>query len=587
MFEFFVKIKSLLTKHERQQSFFMLFLSFINSLMDVISLALLLPLIGLCLNAEMAKRNAILHSIYAYFHFASPITFTLIILLTTLFIFILKALLSTYINYLINKFTFDIASRISEKNLHIFYSLSMNEVNATNSMLFFREIRNSPALFSNLVLQTVFQLVSEIIVLILILIGLILTDVKVLLLFSIIIIPILGLFYSITKKRVKVLEKEVWDLDLASAKKMNESILGFIDIILLNKRKHFISDFMNLSRKVNTKNLQKSIIGLLPHKILEVVSILGILIIFIFNSYIYHQTGTQLLTLITVYAIASYRLLPSVNRIVLSLLTIQKNTTLLNDLVSFNNRGSNFMGVDVFNEKEEAEISFNHEIEFHQVSFSYLEKSTFHLNAISLTINKGQKIGIIGKSGSGKTTLINLFLRFLTETEGYISVDGVSLNPNNTASWRRKIAYIPQDIYILDATIQENIAFGVKHVNIEKLNKVVQLAQLSDLVQSLDKGLNTYVGEKGAQISGGQKQRIGIARALYRDSEILILDEATNALDMQTESEINATIKNLDKENVTMLIVAHRISTLSNCDKIYELKDGKLIGQLNYSDLIK
>lgn len=565
----------------------MLILTFLNSLLDVISLAVLLPLISLCLNTDLAKKNIILHSIFQFFGFTSPVNFTLFIIIATLCLFIGKAITSNYITFVITKFTYSIAYRITETNFNIFYNLSLNDYNQTNSTIYHRDIKYSPIAFSGLILQTCFQLISESSVLILLLIGMALADVRVLLVFVIVIVPVLLVVYSLIKRRIEGLGKEIWVVDEKTAKLINESVLGFIDIILLNKRSFFISNFMNLSKTSFQKNTLKHVYSLLPGKIMEVVSILGILIIYIFNSYIYHNSSLQLLTLLTVFAIASYRMLPSVNRILGASLILRGNVYILNNLADYieNNSGTKL------SEKPDGflqtEIQFEQKIELKNISYSYeKKKGSFQINNISLEINKGEKIGVIGKSGSGKTTLVNILLRFLIEDEGSIMVDGVKLDESNIVSWRQKIGYVQQNIYILDASIKENIAFGQVEIDEARLKLVIQLAQLSELVDTLDLGMDTILGEKGAFISGGQKQRIGIARALYRNAEILLLDEATNALDIQTEREINETIKSLINENITVIIIAHRITTLENCKRIYEMKEGTLIEEYDYNGLV-
>jgi len=602
------KIKFLLTRQEKKKSIYMLVLTFINSLLDVISLAILLPLINLFIDNDLSQKNYFLKFIYDLFHFTSTTDFTLFIFISTLLIFIGKTAISIYINYIITKFAYDVAYRITETNFNfniigticsvdvayritetnfnIFYNLSLNDYNATNSVVFFREIRNTPVNFANLILLTYFQLITEIVVLVLLLIGLIVVEVRVLLMFVLVIVPILALLYKGTKKRIEKIGHEVYDLDIGTARLMNESILGFIDIILLNKRSFFIRSFLNLTKSTNTRNILKTMYGILLGKILEVISILGIFIIFVFNSYVAHSSPAQLITLLTVFGIASYRMLPSINRILNSLLTLKKNEDTLNGLVSFTNIKNDDEKDYSKMDSSESRIVFNEFIEFNDVSFSYPGKRTFKMEGLSLTIKKGEKIGIIGKSGSGKTTLIHLLLRFLKESKGNIIVDGVKLDDSNRVSWRQKIGYVPQNFSVLDSSIKENIAFGESQIDLERLDKAIKLAQLSEFIDSCELGVDTKVGENAARISGGQRQRIGIARALYRNSELLILDEATNSLDIETEREITETVKSLKNSDITIIIIAHRLTTLEHCSRIIEIKEGTIAGTYTYSQIV-
>ena len=193
-----------------------------------------------------------------------------------------------------------------------------------------------------------------------------------------------------------------------------------------------------------------------------------------------------------------------------------------------------------------------------------------------MTINKGETIGIIGESGSGKSTLLDIILGLLPTKSENISIFGNNLK-DSSGSWQREIGYVPQNIYLIDDTIEKNIALGlaVSKINQENLLNSIQQSQLKNFIQTLDNGLKTVVGERGSRISGGEKQRIGIARALYRNPSVLVLDEATSSLDLNNEAEITKTISNL-KGKKTIIIVSHRISTVKNCDKIFRMENGTL-----------
>lgn len=209
------------------------------------------------------------------------------------------------------------------------------------------------------------------------------------------------------------------------------------------------------------------------------------------------------------------------------------------------------------------------------------------LKDINLKIKKGEKIGIVGSSGSGKTTLMNVLLRFYYEDHGAIRIDGVKLGPEHLIDWRKKIGYVKQDIFLLDATIRENIAFGEGIIDDHRLALAIKQASLEKFIESLPEGLETNIGEKGSKLSGGQRQRISIARSLYRNADILIFDEATSALDNQTELEVTESIDSLSEVNKTIFIIAHRVTTLRNCDRIYDLKEGAIAGIYSYTELVE
>ncbi len=531
---------------------------------------------------SLSKRNHVFSSIYHFFNFQSHAIFTLYVLLFVLMIFILKAFISIWNNKIIANFTYEVALRITEVNFKNFYNLDLNEYKRHNSVVFFREIRNSPAIFANSVLLSCFQLISEIFVVLLIIATLVMVNIQILSLFFIIILPVVLLFNNYYRKRMQAIGTDIWNLDIDTATLMNKSISGFVDIRLLDKCAAFINRFLGISNTLFQKQIQKTIYEILPGKMIEIVAVLGLLIIFIIHAFFLPDNSMSILTLFTVFGIAAYRLLPSISRIFNSILTLNRNKDLLHNLSEFNTFGSQAVSM-----ADQVKLDFNRSIELKNVSYKYENKSNYVINNISLTIKKREIIGLVGKSGSGKTTFINLLLRFLQEEKGSIEIDGVKLDNTNIAAWRSRIGYVPENLYILDSSFKDNITLGETEIDEKRFERAVRLAQLSELVSNWKEGIETLLGENGAFISNGQKQRIGIARALYRNIDFLILDEATSALDINTEKEISETIKNLENEDITMLIIAHRYSILKNCNRIYELDNGSIAKQYTYDELIK
>ena len=227
-----------------------------------------------------------------------------------------------------------------------------------------------------------------------------------------------------------------------------------------------------------------------------------------------------------------------------------------------------------------------HELKFDRISFSYENNKARVLNDVTLTIRKMQTVAFVGPSGSGKTTAVDLLLGLHTPCEGRILVDGMDIQ-NNIRSWRRNIGYVPQQIYLADASIRQNVAFGIEtsEINDKAVLRSLRIAQLDNFVKGLPGGLNAQIGEHGVRLSGGQRQRIGIARALYHDPEILVLDEATAALDNETEAYFMKSIHELSGRK-TIIMIAHRLSTVENCDRIFYIKDGTILAEGTYQELV-
>jgi ATP-binding cassette subfamily C protein len=302
------------------------------------------------------------------------------------------------------------------------------------------------------------------------------------------------------------------------------------------------------------------------------------------------HSNEQILPIISLLAVCAIRLIPAFN-LIISSLSSRRFSMALFKLVSreminvptedkFRNKNS-------IGEKSYKKFFFKNQIKFENVFFLHENSNAKILQNIFLEIRQGQKIGIIGKSGAGKSTLIDIILGLIKPTKGKILIDNSNLDCN-LKDWQKQIGYVPQDIYLLDDTIKNNIAFGLNanDINQEAILKSIELSRLKDYVSSLEKKENTVVGNRGIKVSGGQKQRIGIARALYNNPKILILDEATSSLDTINEKKIMEEIYNTAK-NMTLIIVTHRHKSVSNCDKIYLLDNGKIIDEGKFADLEK
>jgi ATP-binding cassette, subfamily B, bacterial PglK len=233
-------------------------------------------------------------------------------------------------------------------------------------------------------------------------------------------------------------------------------------------------------------------------------------------------------------------------------------------------------------------LQFRTTIRFDRVRFRYSSDGPWVLNGLDLTITKGARLGFVGATGSGKSTAMDLLMGLLEPTDGQILVDSEPLSRNRVRAWQRTIAHVPQSIYLADATLAENIAFGVPPgaVDIERVRRAARQAQIADFIESRPQGYDALVGERGVRLSGGQRQRIGIARALYKRASVLVLDEATSALDNVTEQSVMDAIEGLDRE-LTILVIAHRLTTVRRCDSIVELQHGRVVAQGRYEQMLE
>jgi ATP-binding cassette, subfamily B, bacterial PglK len=311
------------------------------------------------------------------------------------------------------------------------------------------------------------------------------------------------------------------------------------------------------------------------------------------------QRPQELTAVLSIFAVASIRMFPATSALLSGIITVRTSKYIVDkiylDLKEVEGKEKSdrkFSDVSSPGKNNRAPqldrkpMAFLTEVVLSQISYSYPEATKPSVQNICLTLKRGQAIALIGKSGAGKTTLVDVILGLLRPQAGDLTVDGVSVY-DDLRQWQNLIGYIPQSIFLMDDTLERNIAFGVpdEQIDTARLLKAIEAAQLSQLVDELADGINTQLGERGVRLSGGQRQRIGIARALYHEREILVLDEATAALDNETERLVNDSIKALSGQK-TLIIIAHRLTTVKHCDRIYLMEQGKISKEGSYAEIV-
>lgn len=361
-------------------------------------------------------------------------------------------------------------------------------------------------------------------------------------------------------------------------KKLLEFFQSFKEIVLCGNVPIFIDDFSSLSQRKLMERAKYNFMNTLPRMVLETIFVVFFCTTTLF-LYFQYENLSDIFVILAIFLYLGFRLMPSFNRIISSLNTFRANEPYLNHLYEFYHLLKNNKQ-DIIDYKN---FTFHSDLTLKNVCFSYDDKKNT-LNNISLNIKKGQCIGIAGKTGSGKSTLINILVGLFSPNSGSVLIDGKF--EVNSHQWRKRIGFVPQNIYLLDDTIEKNIALGAeeKDINKKKIQEVLKLVALDELVNGMPLQEKTKIGENGVRLSGGEKQRLAIARALYKDPEVIIFDEATSALDELTESQIMKTIHEMVSSR-TIIMIAHRLTTLKNCDKIYIINKGCLEQEVTYDTL--
>jgi ATP-binding cassette subfamily B protein len=401
---------------------------------------------------------------------------------------------------------------------------------------------------------------------------------------TIVVVSMFGVMYyaitALTKHKLKRYSDLIGKLSTQQVKISQESSRGIREILVSNSQSIFISIFKACNFNLREAQARNHFYSLSPRYTVEAAGI--ILLVTLAYILIGILKNPSAFLILAAIAFSAQRLLPLMQQAYVAWATIKGNQNSLNDVLELIEKFSSESISKYHSEISKGEITFNHQIDIQNISFNYRGSTKNILNNVSINIVKGQFIGITGITGSGKSTFIDIFLGLLEPAKGKIFLDDKELLPSDKKEWRKKIAHVPQSIFIADSTIEENIAFGVipDEVDHELVIRVAKIACLDDFIKNLPEGYRSRVGESGSTLSGGQKQRIGIARALYKRAEILVLDEATSALDSVTEEMVmNSLLQNQD--NLTIISIAHRLSTLKKANKVVNLNNGNLYEVIN------
>ena len=561
----FQKIRQILPKNQKKSLLLLSGLLFIGMLFEILGLGILFPILTVLLDPE--KMGIWLNEI-AYFDFSIySYNEILIFCLVSIFVvYLSKTLFLVYLTYKQNIILENVVAHIQKRlySKYLFQSYKNHLYKNLSQMM--KDVQLESIYFKNffrsmLTLIVELALVSSIILTILYLepvgaisIGLIFGSLAL-------------LYFQVTKGKIKKWGDKRLTLDSYISKILMNSLSGIKEVKLLDKENFFLDRFTkNNSDKVKVASNHQTLtqISRFYLELITIVGMVSLILILISNG----VNTSEIVTLLGVFVAAAFRMIPSINRIIAALQNLKYYTSSVEVI------NEELFNIPLNKKDKPIPFEFTKKTTIENLDFSYKKKKI--LEGINLVIQKGETIGIIGESGSGKSTLVDLLNGLLKPTKGTIKVDDRNIEEFIT-SWQLSIGYVGQEIFLIDDTIRANIAFGIEEEKIDhnKINQVLKASQLSKFIRELENGVETRVGDRGIQLSGGQRQRIGIARALYHNPSVLIFDEATASLDDQTEKQVMKSIYNL-KQNKTMIIIAHRISTLNQCDKIYEIQHGQI-----------
>ncbi len=394
-----------------------------------------------------------------------------------------------------------------------------------------------------------------------------------------------GVVYALVRQKQRRLGRRQVAANAATHRVVGETFGGIKDVKVLGREASVLERFKAPSAEFAAVNASSAIMRQLPGYALETLATGGMLALLLYLV----QSGRpldQVLPIAGVYAVAGNRLIPAFHQMLMGLGTIRFHSAALDELHAELHDGA---GRDraMLDTGTHGPLGVGSDVQFVDVSFRYPAATTLALDSVSITIPKNSTIGIVGTTGSGKTTLVDLLLGLFPAERGHILIDGVPLTGATLAAWRGRIGYVPQHIFLSDDTVANNIAFGLpsRSIDRQRVERAAHAAHLDAFIRKLPAGYDTTVGDRGVRLSGGERQRVGIARALYHQPDILVMDEATSALDTLTEREVMEATEQLSR-NRTIVLIAHRLTTVRQCDIIFLMEGGRVIAQGTYPELV-
>lgn len=572
-----------LSRQHKKQFLLIFILMIISSLAEIISVGAIFPFLGVLTAPEHIYSHSLMQPVIKILGITSSEQLFLPLVISFVISVVVAGVLRVFLLYVINRFEQLIGTEFSA---HI-YRRTLYQDYATHIGHNSSEIISSIISKVNIVIKgviiPVLELLSSSLSLFGIMFILVFIDYKIALVSFGIFGAIYWILYSFLHKKIIINSQYISSGSTNTIKALQEGLGGIRDILIDSNQEFYCKLFIQADTPYRRAISDNNFISYAPRFVIET---LGLVLISGLAYYLSQQKDgiSVAIPMLGLLAMAAQRLMPAIQKIYSSVTSIKGSYYSVKDILYLLDQPIS----SYIDQQQLSIVPFKKDIKLDNVWFRYNKKTPWILEEVNLTFNKGSRIGFVGETGRGKSTLLDLVMGLLSPTKGHLKIDSKIVSMNNIRLWQSHIAHVPQNIYLSDGTIEENIAFGIPadKIDAESVKKVAELANISKFIDSCAQGYKTFVGERGVRLSGGQRQRIGIARALYKSADVLIFDEATNALDVETESAIMESIEKLGK-NLTIFIITHRVATLKACDLIVELDKDCTINIKKYQDIVK
>jgi ATP-binding cassette, subfamily B, bacterial PglK len=555
-------------------------------MLDLAGLGLIAPYIALVVNPESVIQGNIGQFLERVGISTEPKDLLILMGLGIISIFLFKAIAGIFVNRTILHFSWNQQTKLRTNLMRSYQKMPYTDYLLRNSSEYIQTIHSMAGQFIADVIQPILRIISEGIVVLVVLSLLGYTNALALALLLLMLGGSMSTYYLLFRNKIKEYGKSANIGATLLLQGVNEGMAGFKEIRILDKSLFFIK-MVNKGAKINAQNQVRSqVLSTAPRYLLEFI-VIAFVVLFIFGTLMLGGKIENMIPTLGLFGVAALRLTPSVNQLINGFIRIRHGRYAISRLYADLKYMGNHMSKEPIGFKIEEKTGPFRKMLINDISFSYSNTKDCAIKNLTISIKAGDSIGLIGSSGAGKTTLLDVLLGLLEPQKGNIIYNGHSLQ-NSLSAWRSQVAYLPQDAFLIDNTLRCNVAFGLEEEEIDEINfqKALKQARLAELVEQLPKGVETLLGEHGVRLSGGQRQRVALARAFYHGRNVLIMDEATSSLDNETEKEIVEEIKHL-KGNKTLIVIAHRLTTVQHCDQIYLLKNGRIVESGSFNQVVK
>lgn len=560
------RLWSIIPQRYRRRTIWVAVTIFLRALLNFIGVATLIPILILILDRDAISSNRYVAEAYELLNVDSYGSFVAIVCTMVVAVILVKNLAILLLYRTERNYIYSLYKHLSESLYLSYHNRGFEFIKGNNSAVLTRNVNVVSLMFVAGVLKPIAVIISEILLFVLIMGAITWYAPIAAIIATCVFLPVVAIFYFAMRRRLHNIGELENAAQRIKSRVVAESFRGYADIEIGGAFPSMFNRFESAIDEIVDLRKRNATIGMLPQMFTEVGLAVGLATLVVLSLC---YGGDNIGIIFGIFAVAAIRLVPSIRGIMSSWSTIRYNLYTIDTM-------ADAKGTEPIKPTHHTErFNLQSSIELKDVSFTFSDASTPTIDHLSLTINKGERLGIQGTSGVGKTTLFNLILGLYRPTDGAIMVDGEILADHNISKWQNSIGYVSQSVFITEGSLAENIAFGQdkESIDLERLNEAIDYADLREFVNSLSDGVDTRIGEQGSRISGGQRQRIGIARALYKGCDVLLFDEATSSLDNRTEQNINRAIERLSRDNksLTIVVIAHRESSIEYCDRIITL----------------